>query len=237
VAGEHGPSGDGPPGGYAPTPGQAPDQTAQYQLPPTEPGPPAGGHAPPGPPGPPSGYAPAGSYAPPGNYPPPGGYPPAGGYPPQGGYAAPPSAYPAAPAKSNNGCLKALLISLVILIVLVIGGVGVFVWGASRLVQNTFGTARPGDFELSSSDMTCEVSSTGSMTASGTITNKTDHSQAFRISIDFLEGSAGAKLGDATALSGSLSSGQSSTFRGSDFVTRQPRALTCKITDVSYAGS
>jgi hypothetical protein len=195
-------------------------------MPPSEFGGPPGGYAPPGPAGPPQGYPPGAGYAPP------------GAYPPAAGYAPDPSTYPpAAPAKSGNGCLKAFLITLLVLVVLSLAGVAAAIYGANRLWQNTVGTADPADYSLSGDDMTCTISSSGLMTAAGTITNKTDHPQAFRISIDFVEGTDGPTLGSGSGVSGSIPAGRSATFDATDSVSRQPQALTCKVTDVSYFGS
>jgi hypothetical protein len=74
------------------------------------------------------------------------------------------------------------------------------------------------------------------MDVSGVITNKTDHNQEFRIKIDFVEGTDGPLLAEATTFTGSLTSGESMTFRESSPISRQPRALTCKVVDVSYFG-
>ena len=74
------------------------------------------------------------------------------------------------------------------------------------------------------------------MAVSGTIQNTSDHNQEFRISIEFVEGTAGPKLGETSSLSGSLRPGQSTTFRASERLASQPTALTCKVVDVSYFG-
>jgi len=157
-------------------------------------------------------------------------YTPAG--PPPYGTASNP--YQPAPTKGGRGCLKAFLIFLAIGVLLSIIGIVVLFVAANRLVQN-FGTARPEDYELTQDDMTCTVTS-GEMDVSGVITNKTDHNQEFRIKIDFAEGTDGPLLGEATAFTGSLTSGESMTFRESSPISRQPRALTCKVVDVSYFG-
>jgi hypothetical protein len=124
-------------------------------------------------------------------------------------------------------------------VILGILAVGALYLGARKIVEgveNTFGPARAEDYELNSSDMSCDLEGSSSMTVSGTLTNKTSHRQNYSVSIDFLEGTNGPKLGNATGLTGSLAAGQTGRFEGNDFATRQPRALTCKVTGVSYAG-
>jgi hypothetical protein len=212
------PTGGPPPlGGYGPRPGPA--GAADSPTPWQTPEPTARYASPPGNPG----YPPAGpGYAPPG--PPPYGAAPS--------YQQPPPA----PAKSGNGCLKAFLIVLGISVVLsIVGVIGLFVV-ARGIVSSTFGTARPEDFELVADDMTCTLEGSR-MEVSGSIENTTDHNQEFRISIEFVEGSSGPKLGEASAFSGSLRPGQSGTFRASAPIASQPSGLTCKVVDVSYFGS
>jgi hypothetical protein len=190
--------------GYAPSPGFGP--------------PPGGGYAPPGPPQ---------GYGPPPGPPGPGGYGPPPGPPgPAPGYGPPP-----APAKSGGGCLKIFLIVLAVVVVLGVVTVGGLAFAGKRLWDTSVGTANADDYSLEAADMACTVSGT-TLTATGTIRNRTDHNQAFRVAIDFVEN--GTKLGDDSAITKSLSAGESATFRASRTVSKAPRALTCKVTDVAY---
>jgi hypothetical protein len=198
-------SGDSP---YDPTPWQSPAPTAVFPSP-TAPG----GSPPP--------FRSEPTYAP-------------VGPPPYPGSTYPPATPAPAPAKSGKGCLKAFLISLAVAVVLAIIAVVVLGVMTNRLVQNTIGTAKPEDFELSA-EMACNFDA-GRMSMTGAITNTTDHNQEFRISIEFVEGKTGPKLGEATALTGSLSAGQSTGFRASSVVSSQPTGLTCRIVDVAYNG-
>jgi hypothetical protein len=214
------------PGGASPTPPVGSDATSVLPLPAPDSGPPPG-YGPPGGYGPPPGYPPA---QPPG-YPPGPGYSPAPGAPPgaPGPYGPPP-----APAKKGNGCLKAFAIVSVIVLVIGIGGTVALVYGANRWWQSTVGTARTSDYQIDTSAFTCSITPGRLMKATGNFTNKKDQAQAYRISIDFTEGSNGPKLGDAIAFTGTLNAGETKPFDANAVATRQPTAVRCKITDVSY---
>jgi hypothetical protein len=238
-----------PPGGFG-SPDQPPSGEQSGYAPPPGFGPPPGGHDQP-PSGEQQGYAPAPGFGPPpgGDYPPPQGYAPPGppqgppGYGPPGapaGYGPPPGppgpgyapgGPPPTPAKSGGGCLKIFLIGTAVIVVLIVLTVGGLFFAGRAWWQNNVGTANPDDYALDAGDMTCSVSGS-TVTATGTIRNRTDHNQAFRVSVDFVE--SGTKLGDDSAFTTSLAAGQSTTFRTSRTVSRPPKALTCKVTDVAY---
>jgi hypothetical protein len=242
--GETGPGDDSGSGGFAPAPTPTPRQPPM--APPADPGgpppgygpPPAPGYSPPPPPA--SGYGPPPNPAPvPPGY---GGPPPGYGAAPPGYAAAPPAGYPGAPPapprSSGNGCLKAALITLGVVAVLVVVAVAVSIFAISRFVQHSVGTADPADYDLPVSEMTCDLSSSGTMTVGGSFTNKSDHLQTFRISVDFFDTTTNTKVGsDPLITTGSLAAGESVTFEGSAFTSTKPRGLNCRVSDVSYAGS
>lgn len=192
------------------------------------------------PPPPPPGSVPPGGYQQP--QPPPGGYqapPPApGGYqaPPAapGAYQQPPPAGPP-PTSSSNGCLKAALIVggiLVFLGILTVGGCVLFVGKAVDELEKTFGVADPKDYEVKFD--TCEISDSGSMSATGTITNKANRRQAYHLTIDFLD-DKDVKLGsDPLIYTGGLQKDAKYQFDASNFSSSDKAKITCRVGSVDY---
>ena len=138
--------------------------------------------------------------------------------------------------KSGNGCLKAFIIVSIISVILGIGVVVAIVLIAGSAVDTlnkTFGPAAASDYELKITG--CTVSDTsGLIEATGTITNKTDHRQAFSMNIDFI-GDGNVKLGDGFASTSGLDSGQSGNFKATSFSSgAEGQNVTCKQGDVSY---
>lgn len=192
---------------------------------------------------------------PPGGYPqqpqqPPGGYqpppqqpayqpPPAAPQPP-GGYQQPQQFQPVNPPPSNssNGCLKAFLIvfaiATVLGIIVVVASV-LLVGSAVDDINKSFGTASTSDYDLPAGDIKCEVSGTsGSMKASGTLTNKKSGRQAYQVKIDFVDQN-NVKLGDGSGFTGDLNNGQKGTWEAISFdSSAADKDITCKVAEVSY---
>ncbi len=205
-----------PPGGY-----------------PQEPQPPAGGFPPPQPP-------PAPGYQPPAATPPYQAPPAQPGYQ-QPAYQQPGQFQPAGPPASNsgNGCLKAFLIiggiGAVIAVIIVVASI-FLVGSAVNEVSKNFGTADAGDYEITIDS--CTVSSTGTMEADGSITNKAKDRHAYTIDVDFFDpNKSNLKLGGSSDWTSGLNEGQSEAWSVTSYATSDPAEVECKVGDVSYFGT
>jgi hypothetical protein len=161
------------------------------------------------------------------------GYGPAPARPaPEVGYAP----YRPAPARSGNGCLTAFVVTVAVALVVVIASVVALVLGTRAIVRDNLGTARPGDYELSSSTSTCEIEASGAVAVTGTITNRAEGSRRYRISADVHDEGGGA-IGRGTAVTPSLAPGQATPFTVRVATSTRTGSLSCQITDVSYLGN
>lgn len=139
-----------------------------------------------------------------------------------------------APKQGMNGCLKAFIIGSVVMFALsCIVVVGLVFVGkkAAEDIDKTFGVAAAGDYELKTD--TCNVDDFNNPQAMGTITNKTNHKQAFEIKIDFVS-DANVKVSNGLTFSGSLDPGQTGNWRIPTFDDAGNSPITCKVTEVSY---
>ncbi len=196
--------------------------------PPPGPNPPPPGQGPPWPGPPQTGPPPApGPYAPgPGQGP--------GQYPPQPGQGPPTFGPP--PQKQDNGCLKWGLIGGAVILVFGVLGVGCLVFAGNRLadeIDDRTGTADAGDYDITVDS--CQATETGSLTATGTLTNTSDKAQGFEVEIRFSD-AEGTLLDASSTFVDRLDKGQRGNWTTTSFsATASSTDIECEIDSVSYS--
>lgn len=217
--------------------------------PPSGPTPPGGGQQPPWPGGqqpPPSGAQPP----PPGGYqPPPAGAqpPPPGGYqapgaqpPPPGGWQQPaPGTWQQPPqqvvVKDNSGCWKAVIVALIVLALIGAGVVGCVAFTGKAVVDSinrATGIADQNHYEVT--DVDCDAGDEFSLKATGKITNTSGESQAFKVTVRWVDDS-GVLIANSVDYTDEIADGQSQFWEARSFDDPPEGASpTCEIAKVEY---
>lgn len=170
--------------------------------------------------------------------------PPAGSAPPppgswqQAGPSGPPPGgwqqQPTVVVKNGPGCLKIGLIILAVLVLFGVIAVACLAVGAnevSKQIDKSTGTAKASDYQIS--EGSCEVTSMGSIKATGTIKNTSSKNQGFEVTYRFLDPS-GTQLSTDNTYVDTIPKGQSATYKVVGLTSDAPPGSTCELKKVSY---
>lgn len=139
-------------------------------------------------------------------------------------------------APKNSGCLKWGLIAAGALIVFGIIGVGCLALAGnevSKKIDKAVGTADKSDYKLTSDS--CELTSIGTVEASGTITNTSKKAQGFEVDVRVLQ-SDGTLIGDGSDFVSKLQKGQRGNWKVVPLETvKEGTGVRCVIKKVSYS--
>jgi len=166
----------------------------------------------------------------------------------------PPVPGPAMPApakKGGNGCLKAFIIVAIILVVLGAGTFAVFAVFVNKAVNTVtdsidaqqkvenqtgiksnplgFNSKNPPQKDISAENMTCTTDSSGSMKASGTVTNHSSKNSVYVITISFRRN--GTEVGAGSDFLPSVGAGETANWTANSAVEADG-TFTCRIVEI-----
>lgn len=113
-----------------------------------------------------------------------------------------------------------------IVLVMLIAGVGLF----SKAVSDATGIADPSTYSITVDD--CRVSSAGTATAGGTITNKAGKEKSFSITVEFVDKSTGDSVESTTTETSIAPKDDRDYSVFSAEIPRGTRAITCRVKEV-----
>lgn len=118
-----------------------------------------------------------------------------------------------------------IIVSVIVLVMLV-AGVGLF----SKAVSDATGVADPTTYSITVD--TCRVSSAGTATAEGTITNKAAKDKSFSITMEFVDKSTGDSVESTTTETSIAPKDVRDYSVFSAEIPRGTRAITCRVKEV-----